>query len=400
MSAAMSYAWVMVGVLTLAQMTESLPVHGIPTLYFAMRDDLGFSRADVGLISSGLYTGVIITALLTGWLVDRRGARFVLTVTPVFVVALVLLFSQVRSLPGAVLLAVLMSATYSGMVSGCVREIMEWVRPGARILARGIQQTSVPISGITVALLLPYLAVAYSWRVSVIVLAFIIMAVGTVVFALYRENPDSDYKGQGGNPVRSLSLVAGDQDIWLICVYSTTVSALQAVFGGYLILFLRQDLDMSAVVAGGFLAVAQASSIVWRIAWGFGTDSLLRGRRVVALALMGAMSVGSMGLLAWLPSDAPLVVVGLVVALVVGGFSGGPVIFPILLAELAGPGLTGTVIGFGRIVSGVLVISIPPLYGLVVDKTGSYDLGWLMMAGVAGVGTLLLVFLRPDARRR
>ena len=42
---------------------------------------------------------------------------------------------------------------------------------------------------------------------------------------------------------------------------------------------------------------------------------------------------------------------------------------------------------------------VAPLFGLVVDQTGSYDMGWWMLVGIAGTGTLVLGFLRPLERR-
>ena len=129
-------------------------------------------------------------------------------------------------------------------------------------------------------------------------------------------------------------------------------------------------------------------------------DWLLRGRRVATLVMVGTISGLSLAILTWLPSDGHLAVV-MLVAFVLGitslGWSGVRTLF---LAELAGPDLTGTAIGFVSTLSHIGAFAITPLFGLIVDRTGSYDLAWWMAAGVVGLGTLLMGFLSPQARRQ
>ena len=353
----------------------------------------------MGLISSGIILGTPSTSVLMGWLVDTVGARRVLIATPPCVAVMVLAFSQTQNLFQAILLGFLMSAAAGGMDPASIRAIMQWVRPRSRALATGIQSTAVPICGIVAALLLPFLAVTFSWRISAMVLAGMILAAGMVLLLFYRDNPESVYaRLRRGSPLKDISLVAGNRDIWLVCTFTMTLMTMQYVMVGYLILFLKDELGISAVLGGVFLAVFQASGAVWRIAWGLVSDVLLRGRRVPALALMGMITVMSMALMTWLPSDAPLLLVGMVIAVVGAGFMGWATLHPILLAELAGPGLTGTVVGFGRAIMRIGGFGIPPLFGLVVDRTGSYDMGWWMMAGMVSVGTLALAFLRRETR--
>ena len=398
--ALMSHTWFVISVLLVGQMVESFTYQGPPTLYPFIQEAFDLSRAELGLISSGLILGAAGSTLLMGWLADAVGVRRLITVTSVCVAALVVAFSLVQSLVQVVLVALVMSAAASGTYPACVKGITGWVRPHMHAMAMGIQGSAVPVSGAAAALLLPTLAVNFSWHIGAMALALMILVSGMVFLALYRDVPG------GGNsprertsPVKSISLVARNRDIWLASVTAMTLSALQVVFVAYLILFLKQELGMSTVVAGAFLAVSQVSSVVWRVAWGLASDFLFHRRRVVALALMSALSVGSMGLMAWLPSDASLLLVGVVVSVVGVGFMGWASVHPVLLAELAGPKLTGTVIGFGVVIQRVGSFGIPPLFGLVVDQTDSYDTGWWVLAGVAGAGGLALAFLKKGSRR-
>ena len=398
--ALMSHTWVVISVLLVGQMVESFTYQGPATLYPFIQEAFDLSRAELGIISSGLILGAAGSTLLMGWLADAVGVRQLITVTSVCVAALVVAFSQVQSLLQAVLVVLLMSAAASGTYPACVKGITGWVRPRMHALAMGIQGSAVPVSGVAAALLLPSLAVAFSWRIAAIALAAMILVSGMAVLSLYRDVPrEGNSPRERTNPVESIGLVASNRDIWLVSVTAMTLSALQVVFVAYLILFLKDELGMSTVVAGAFLAVAHAGSVLWRVAWGLASDFLFQGRRVVTLALMSVLSIASMGLMAWLPSDASFLLVGVVVFVVGVGFMGWASVHPVLLAELAGPKLTGTVIGFGVVIQRVGSFGIPPLFGLVVDQTDSYDMGWWALAGIAGAGGLALAFLKSGSRR-
>ena len=397
---AMRLTWVVVAVTMMGQMGTSFINSGLASVYPFIKEDFGLSLAEVGLIASGLTLGGLPTNLLLGMMVDALGVRLIVTVSTVLCAALVLVFSQTQVFFQAVLVGLLLGAASSGVYPAVMKAIMDWVREGTRGIAMGVQQTSVPIAGITAALLLPFLATHYSWRYATMALALMILVSGLFVLVFYRDHPHaSSQKWSWSSSLKGMTRVAGDRDILLVSLCGITAMALHAVFAGYLILFLKDEMGMSAIVGGYFLAVAQASSATCRIGWGLASDFVFHGRRVVTLALMGILSVLSMILMVWLPSDASPLLVGVVVFLVAGSFMGWPGIWPVLLAELAGSELTGTAVGFGMIITRVGSFGIPPLFGFVVDQTGSYDMGWWMMAGVAAASPLLLALLSPEGRR-
>ena len=323
-----------------------------------------------------------------------------LTITLVVAAAAVILFSQMQSLAQGFLAAVLMGIAFSATFPSCAKAIMGWVRPRTRAVALGSIEASIPVGGIVAALFLTFLAVTFSWRTAAIISALMIAVSAAVFFSLYRNIPvEYVEREQSGRSRGRVNLVARNRDIWLTALYSVAFSGVVRVIISYLILFLRDELDMSAGVAAAMLAVALAGSAVGRVCWGLVSDLLLGGRRVVLLALTGTLSGISLALLSWLPSDGSLATVSVLVFFVGAvcmGFSG---LYTVLMAELAGPALTGTALGLGGMIGLLGSFAVPPLFGLVVDRTSSYDTGWLMMVGVAAVGTLFLAFMRPEARR-
>ena len=326
------------------------------------------------------------------------GVRRMLTVARVGMIVGVLLFSQIQSLAHAVALAVLIGIAVSAEHPAFAKAIMDWVPPRTRGLAMGLAEASVPIGGIISAVLLSLLAVAYGWRPAMLVVALMFAVAITVFYIFYRdksgERVDRERRrSQGGR----VSAVARNRDIWLASLFSAALTGSQSVVMTYLVLFLKEEMGMSVVVAGAGLAVAMGGSALGRIGWGLASDRALRERRVATLALLGLLSATSMALMTWLPLDAHLAVVWGLLFLIGATVMAWPGVWGVLMTELAGPNLTGTAIGFAGTIMRIGPFATAPLFGLIVDKSGSYDLGWWLAAGLAGLGTLLLAFLRSPA---
>ena len=163
---------------------------------------------------------------------------------------------------------------------------------------------------------------------------------------------------------------------------------------------VHNDPVASAEAMRRMLAITMAGGACGRLMWGLVSDLLLGRRRVVVLAIVGALTCATLALMTRLPSDAPMgLIAGLVFLVGITAF-GWTAVWVVFAAELAGPALTGTTLGFSATIIGVATMLVPPLFGLVVDQTGSYDMGWWMLVGLAGTGTMVLAFLRPQSRKR
>ena len=372
---------------------------GLGVFFPFIQEDLDTSRAELGLIVSGLALGSAGTGLLVGWLVDVVAARRVQSAALGMSAVAVLLFSQIQSPVQGLILGIFIGVALAVVVPGYTRAVVDWVTPRARAVATGTIEASIPISGIIAAVLISFLAVTFGWRGVVVVLAILIAISGAVFFGFYRDKPvsgDIDFGKKHGTGGR-LSQVARNWRFWMSVSFGLTQSGNQVVLVSYLVLFLNEELDLSTVVAGTCLAVMMAGSAVGRISWGLVSDLLLRGRRVTTLVLLGILSAGAMCLLALLPSDASLVVVFALVFFVGFTAMASSAVRVIFAAELVGPGLTGTAMGVLTTTGQLGNFAIAPLFGHIVDRSGSYELAWWSMSGLAVFGTLSLALLRPRA---
>ena len=396
--AAIPYTWLVILLCTVGNTGINFVQQGVGTLFPFIQDDLEVNRAELGLLVSGMLLGATFTVAFAGWLADTVGVRKLAGVSLALLAAGAIGFSLIQSLAIGVIVALLIGVASSGASPSFSKAVMDWVPARTRGVAMGIVQTSVPITGIITASLLPFLAQTFSWRIAMVAVGVMILTAVTFFVAFYRDRPTSNPDRQLSGAVKSILHVARNRDLWMATLCGATLASLHFVFVSYLILFLKEDLEMSAVMAGFFLAISHAGSMVGRITSGLASDFLLPGRRALSLGLLSCLSVVFMVFMATLPSYLPLVGVGVLVFFVGSVIMGWPGVHLVLLGEIAGPGLTGTAIGFSIIIMHASSAIIPPLYGLVVDQTDSYALGWWLMAGLAALGILPLLFLRTKGR--
>ena len=373
---------------------------GLGVFFPFIQEDLGASRAELGLIVSGMALGSAGTGLLVGWLVDAVGVRRVQSAALSMAAVAVLLFSQIQSPVQGIGLGIFIGIALAVVVPGYTKAVVSWVAPRARAVATGTIEASFPISGIIGGVFLSFLVVTFGWRSVVAVLAILIALSGAVFFGFYHDKPvsrDMDL-GKRNRMGGRLSQVARIWNFWMSVLYGVTQAGVQIVLVSYLVLFLKEELNMSTVLAGTCLAVMMAGSAVGRVGWGIVSDLLLRGSRVKILVLLGILSAGAMSLLAWLPSDTPLVAVFFLVFFVGIAGMASSALRVVFAAELVGPDLTGTAMGFLVTTAQLGNFAVAPLFGLVVDRSGSYALAWWSMAGFAVVGILFLGLLRPRGR--
>ena len=391
------YPWVVVGVCILTAMSGQFSLTGIGVMFPFIQEDLDTTRAELGLIMSMVLIGATVPGLLAGWMADVMGVRRVQTITRLGVAGTTIAFSQIRSLPQGLMLGVIVGVANGPSYANVTKAISDWVPPRTRGLAMGIEQSTIPLAGIIVALLLTSIAVAYDWRKALIV-AGIVVAVATVFFfVIYKDKPlSADPREAPRRPGGRIGLVVKDRNMWLACLFGAAFQGFQPVVTSYLILFVREELGMSAVASSGLLGVSLAGGTVGRLVFGQASD-VLRGGRVITLLVVSVLSGLSMLVLVWMPSDTPLGLVLVIVFLM--GFTSlaTPGLFAVLIAEQGGPGLTGTAMGFAITITNLGGFAVAPAFGYIVDETGSYGNAWLMMVGLALVATVFLIPLLPQA---
>ncbi len=336
-------------------------------------DDLSISRAELGVVIAVVNIAAAVLSPVVGRITDRIGGKAALIA--LFVIA------------GATFLLLGLAAGYlmllAGAVSGAVSNafgnpatnklIAEDLPAGERGLITGIKQSGVQFGIFLGGLTVPSIAVAIGWRG-----AYLVVAAIPLVFALLTMwvVPSATQNPTAHTEYRQTRLPAA---IWWLAAYGFLSGFSGAVT--YLVpLFAEEALDWSPVTGGVAIAIIGVVAVVGRIYWGrFAEQSGAYRGSLLTMAGLSVLAAGfflaSDHVAAWLLWPGAF-------AIAVGSSSWNTVGMLAVMVE-AGIAATGRASGF--VLFGFLTgLGLgPPVFGALVDATGSYDLMWVLSAVTA-----------------
>jgi MFS family permease len=376
-------AWHVLGVAVAAQVGVSVMDQGIPTLTGFIKADLGLSAAAAGLTVASFAFGRIFGAYAAGVLADRVGERRVMLLGALVAAALVTL-AAATPFPFFPLLFVLGGAAGASSTPAGGRLVLLAFPRNRHGLALGIRQTGIPLGGLVAAATLPWLAGLASWRWS------LVAAAGMAVLAVVPLTLLRSDRGPDELPITRAAKgrLHHDRNLILLTIWSCLVVTGQYALLAFLALDLHQRIGLSLEHGSLLVALANASGIVGRVAWGAVSDrALSRGRKPLLLALTAACLVAALALLAAPRGTSTAVMAGLAIlaGLTLIGYQG---LWITMVAEVAGPARVGAATGFAVTFVGTAIALTPPLYGLVADLTGTYRAIWAALSVVLALALI------------
>ncbi|MBA2446862.1 MAG: MFS transporter, partial [Chloroflexi bacterium] len=331
--------------------------------------------------------------ILAGSLSDRFGVRrlflFGMTLT-----GLPLALAAWMPDYGWLLLPMVISGIGNGFaLPPTTRAIVEWFPTRRRGLAMGIKQTGVALAGLICGFVVPPLAEPFGWRGTLLTLGLVAVVSGLIAWLVYRDRPIEPSAMIAARP--GFRGVVRNRSLLLLSTVTFLYAGVQLSLVGFLVLFLTERLRLSVPEAGTLLALAQGGGVAGRIGWGLVSDTVFGGRRKVVMAIIGVLAALSSFVLALTGPDTPRAV--LLLTLVVAGVSaiGWNGINMTFVAEIAGRQASATAAGLNLTASYLGIMVGPPLFGQIVDATGSYAAAF-QAGGIASLLALLLLWrVRP-----
>ncbi|CUR55294.1 Major facilitator superfamily MFS_1 [metagenome] len=379
--------WGMLAVGTFAQAASAITVHGPAFLIPVLHDRLGLSLFEAGVVAAAPMLGVMLTLVLWGLVVDRRGERFALLaglLGTTLAGGAAILVDGVVWLSMALFLA---GAAAASTNSASGRVVVAWFPPDRRGLAMGIRQMAQPVGVGLAAITLAVVADRSGISAALVLapLASLVAALAVAVVVIDPPRPERTAES-APNPYRQNDYLSRIHGV------STLLVVPQFVVWTYALVWLVQDRAWSPAAAGTAVAAAQVFGAFGRIAAGQLSDmvgSRLRPLRWVALA--AATTMAALGLAAWL--DWGVAVVLMVVATAVTVADNGLAFTAV--AERAGAFWSGRALGIQNTAQFLTAAAVPPVAGLLVPATGFP----VLFAGAA-VFPLVATLLVPVAHER
>ncbi len=392
-----SYRWIILLLATLVQVGVSILQQAPAALGPVLTRDLELSRAQVGILSSAIWGGMLLAMLPVGLLIDRHGERNFIMAGVTAMALLVLWATQFDAFAWLLVLFLLASLGASTSAPGGSKAIAAWFPHSQRGGAMGMRQTGVTLGGLMAAFLLPPVAVRFGWEVG-LGLAAVVTLVTVLCFALfYRELPaDADVDGEAASPRVPVGSMVRDPSFLATTGYAFVLMGVQGSSASYLALSLHEEVRLSIVAAGVFLAVFQLGGIAGRIGWGVVSDRV--GRRGPVLLLVGLVAMGSCLALAFAREGTVIPLVAVFAFLLGCSAMGWNGVYLTLLSESVPMNAAATAMGASLTIAFVGMFLAAPLFGLVADLTGSYGASWLGLAGWTAVGIALGLLVREPGK--
>ncbi len=402
------YGWILIYAISVAQLVSwGISYYAFTVLLLPMQQDMGWTSAEA---TGALAVSTLISAAASVWIgraLDARGPRLLMTVGSLLMVALVIGWANVRSLPAFYAVWALI-----GLVAPSVQyEPAFWLAANWFKRRRGLALTIITFfGGLASTVFIPFttwLNFTYGWRNALLILAGVLAVITIAPHALLpRKRPEDigeHIDGDAAEPVDAkpfstapepttpdAAIVRGvyrTRAFWLVTAAFALSGMSWSAMSVHLIAFeLSRGLDAAFVAsAAGAIGVMQ---VVGRLTLAPLTDRW--SPRLLSIVLMGIQASAFLSL--WLLPP----YIGLVAYVACFGVGFGTVtpVRAALIADVFGNGGYGAVSGMMGLVSNLTRAGAPVAVGALVGLTG-YTPILVVLASLCGISALLLTGFKP-----
>ncbi len=373
----------LVAALVWTMVFSTIQLYTIAVLASEIRQDLGISRAQIGLIGAA-NTGVgALLSPVVGRFIDgigaKRGAVAVLAGG-----GLGMLATAAAPTYGAMLAAsVVAGLAQSGGNPSTNKLIALHVRPGARGAITGVKQSGVTLALFLCGLTLPGSSSLFGWRTAVAAYGLISLALALVAWVRL----PGDIVDGAPAAVRDRRAPL-DGFVFRIALYGFLMGVVTAGILRFLPLYAEEELGYSETVAGLAAAVVGLAGIVARITWGRLAENRVGTR--AALVVLAALAATTTVLLAVAPTVGAWLLWPIALLTAFSAVAWNAVGN---LAIIRGVGIEAAGRATGVLLLGFLMgLTIgAPMVGAIVDATDRYPVAWavLLVTALAAGATVL-----------
>ena len=394
------FRWAILALISFSHIAGASAQYGINTLAPFYKDELGLSRAQVGLFFSAFYLAMTGASFGAGWLADRLGVRKTSLQGHLILGLCTVGAAFAPSFTWAFASFFLAGLGYSFLNPASTKGVMGWFHRDERATAMGIKQTGVPAGGVVTAMLAPALVLLMGWRGALAALGVINFLFGFLFLVFWRD-PSGDNVKVDSTDFASQD-TAAPLKIWsLLPVSCGTAIYLvgQMALITYTPLYLKDAMGFSPYWASQALALTQGGAMLGRIGWGVASDRLFGGRRKIVLIVIGvlsAMLIFALSLMTRESSYSLLLPVLFFSGVCLVGYQG---VSYALIGEIAGKARTGAALGIMITINAGCATLGTPIFGYIVDRTGSYAIAWQVLAATLALGIIGLTTLLSEPRR-
>jgi sugar phosphate permease len=406
------HGWWIVGAgFVLEALMGALLFHAYGAYVVVLRQEFGWSKTMFSAAFSMARAESGILGPIQGWLTDRFGPRTLIRIGMIVFALGFMLFSQIGSAPAFFITFFLMAlgSSLGGYLPIAVA-IVAWFRR-RRALALSVSSTGMPIGGLLTQIVALALT-GLGWRWTAFLSGVLVLIVGLPMARLVHHRPEPRGEWPDGEPPapdhaatttgrRSTGVDFTPREamrspaLWYISLGHGSALLVVSAVSVHLIVHVTERLGYSLQQATAVVALMTVMQVAGQLGGGLAGDRFNKRAIVV-----GCMIAHASGLLLLASATAFWAVAAF--AVLHGSAWGirGPLMSAIR-ADYFGSAAFGTITGISSMVVMFGMVGGPIIAGVLADRTGSYEMGFRILAGLAALGSIFFVLARrPSPPRR
>jgi MFS family permease len=380
----------------------------ISTAAVDIRKEFDLTNTQLGLVFSAFAYPYAIFQIIGGWVGDNFGPRRTLFACGLIWAVATILTGLSGGLVSLFLFRVMLGFGEGATFPTATRAMQYWTPAGRRGFAQGITHSFARFGNAVTPPLVAWLMVAFTWRGSFFILGSLSLIWVFLWFWYFRDEP-KDHPGMTDDVLATLparGAATRPRVPWgRLVPRILPVTITYFCYGWVLWLFLswiplffinsyKLDIKQSAIFSlGVFLA-----GVVGDTLGGVLSDWLYHKTGKLRLARLSVILLGFVGAFV---SLVPMLYVHdlniIAFCLASGFFFAELIIGPIWSIPMdIAPKYSGTGSGIMNTGSAVAAIISPLIAGILIDKTGNWELPFIVTMGLLALGAGLTFTMRPD----
>ncbi|WP_318421561.1 MFS transporter [Photobacterium leiognathi] len=380
----------------------------------AIITDLGWDKADIGLMGTLFYLTYGISKFISGIVSDRSNPRYFMGLGLIATGIINILFGLSSSIVALSILWVL-NAWFQGWGwPACSKLLTTWYSRSERGGWWSVWNTAHNLGGAMIPIIVGYTVLHYGWRYSFFIPGVIAVIVGCLLCWRLRDKPTTmglpsighwrkDYleiahenTGKGLSQKQILTrYVLSNKYIWLLGLSYILVYIVRTAINDWGNLYLTEQYGYSLITANSALSLFEIGGFLGSLVAGWGSDKIFSGNRgpMILLFSMGIfLSVAAL----WLMPIASFALQA-VCLFAIGFFVFGPqMLIGMAAAECSHKNSVGAATGFVGLFAymGAALAGYP----LAIITQHFHWTGFFVVISVAAaaIGLLLLPFLKAQ----
>jgi MFS family permease len=350
----------------------------------SMKESLGLTYTQMGIMASGNFSGYMVFAVLGGLLASKYGARVVMTTSLALVGVSMLLTGFVENFTQALILRCLAGVGSGGANISAMALPASWVSTRRRGSASGLIASGSGVGLVSTGFLVPILNENFGglgWRYSWLLLG-VLTLIFTIICSIIMRGGLRVSRRDGTSGWRE---VGADIMLWRVGIIYFMFGLSYVIYITFFGAYLVKEICLTEQYAGELWALVGLLSLFSGPLWGHISDKIGRGYTLTLIYFTQSIS-----LLLFAQGS---VMMSIGVSVILFGVTAWsiPTVVAAYSGDHFGSRLASSALGFLTLFFGIGQSIGPTVAGHIADVTGSFTSTFLLSSSIAAAGGILSI---------